>query len=96
MLIIGYEPDPLERELLKVILEHEGFQVELYQLDEAVVRRSAQEARAFVIASVDDPDEGVSLMKRLRAGGNMPIVAICRRHDDELSARLFGPAPTRC
>ena len=89
MLILGYEPDALEREMLKVILEHEGFRVEMYQSDETVARRCKQEPGAFVLLSVQDPDRGLELVRRVRALGESPIVAIGRRQDEEVSAALY-------
>lgn len=89
MLILGYEPDALEREMLKVILEHEGFRVEMYQSDETVARRAKQEPGAFLILSVQDADRGLELVRRVRGGGDAPIVAIGKRQEEEISAALY-------
>ena len=89
MRIIGFEADPLERELLKAVLDHEGFRVTFHADEEPFVREAFAEPAGLAIVGVEEPERALALVRRLRAGATMPIVAIGPRPDDETTARLY-------
>lgn len=89
MLILCYEPDPLERELLKTVLEHEGLRTEVYPSEAAVLRRAKAEPGALALARVEDAPRGLALVRALRTLGALPIVSVVMGPDEELAARLY-------
>ena len=89
MQVIAYEPEPLEREFLNALLNHEGYTPQLLLAEESVMSRVRKNPAALVMVSMQDPDRGLRLCEQVRAVTQAPLVALTVRSDEELETRLF-------
>lgn len=89
MQVFAYEPDPLEREVLKVMLDHEGYRAEVFQAEISVLKRLGQAPSATAIVSMHDPERGTALCRQVRELSAAPLVALTPRLDEDLATLLY-------
>ena len=89
MQVIAYEPEPLEREFLSALLNHEGYSVQLLMADESVVSRVRKSPGAMVMVSMQDVRRGLNLCERVRQETQAPLLALTSRADEELDTQLY-------
>lgn len=89
MQVFAYEPDPLEREFLKVLLHHEGYRAEIFQSEENVLSRARKEPGAMLIISLHDAARGLAACQRLREVSQAPLLALANRLDEDFETTLY-------
>jgi DNA-binding response OmpR family regulator len=89
MQVIAYEPEPLEREFLNALLNHEGYTAQLLLAEESVLSRVRKNPAALIMVSLQDAERGLRLCEQVRAVTQAPLVALTSRPDEELDTRLF-------
>src|SRR4051795_7423431 len=82
--VIVVEDDPLQAESLAFILRQEGYQVELALSGAAALAAArAQPPPDTILLDVALPDlSGVEVVRRLRAGSNVPIIMLTARRNE--------------
>jgi two-component system alkaline phosphatase synthesis response regulator PhoP len=89
MQVIAYEPEPLEREFLNALLNHEGYTPQLLLAEESVLARVRKNPAAMVMVSLQELERGLRLCEHVRAETTSPLVALLNRADEELETRLY-------
>lgn len=89
MQVIAYEPEPLEREFLSALLNHEGYAPQLLLAEESVLSRVRKHPTALVMVSMAELERGLRLCEAVRAETSSPMVALLNRPDEELETRLY-------
>lgn len=89
MQVFAYEPETLEREFLKVLLQHEGYRAEIFQSEDAVLGRARKDPNAMLIISLHDPARGLAICQRLREVTSAPILALSKRLDEDFETTLY-------
>ncbi len=82
--VVVVEDDPLQAESLAFILRQEGYVVDLASTGaEALALARALPAPDTVLLDVALPDlSGVEVVRRLRAGSNVPIIMLTARRNE--------------
>lgn len=81
--VLIVDDDPELRDLLKTYLERQGFQVATVADGAAMDAWLAQDAADLIVLDLMLPGEdGLSIAKRVRAGGGPPIVILSAQGDD--------------
>lgn len=88
-MMLAYEPNPLDRELLKVLLAHEGYQAEVVASEEALVAKCKQATEAMVVVGIHDLGPGLPLVQRVRQVTGAPLAVIGPAMGDEPTTQLY-------
>lgn len=81
-LILLIEDDEEIRQLVEDLLEREGFRVETAENGEAATARLTRQRPDLVILDLMLPGEdGLSICRRIRIGGNLPILMLTAKSD---------------
>lgn len=89
MQVFAYEPDPLERQMLKAMLDHEGYRATVFQSELSVLKHLGEAPTATAIVSMQDPERGTQLCRQVRDVGAAPLVALTPRLDEDLATLLY-------
>jgi two-component system response regulator FixJ len=77
------DDDPAMRDSLAFLLGTAGFEVELYEAGTSLLDRLVSPAQGCVLTDIRMPDvDGLELLRRLRAGGQMLPVVMMTGHGD--------------
>jgi DNA-binding response OmpR family regulator len=88
-MMLAYEPNPLDHELLKVLLMHEGYQADVVATEEALLARCRQTPEAMVVLGMHELERGLSLVQRVRQLTGAPLAVIGPALGDEPITQLY-------
>lgn len=84
-----YESDPLDRELLRALLSHEGYANEIFSSREALLAKCGAQAPGMIILGMHDGQDGLSFVERVRQTAPSSLMVIENAPDDRLTTRLY-------
>jgi len=88
-MMLAFETNPLQNELLKTLLLHEGYQAEVYANEAALVARCKEQPDAMLLLGTHDCAQSLALVQRVREVSKAPLAVIAAVMDEDAITRHY-------